>query len=247
MLACVYVFGHRLRATSHHRRWVSIAAGVSVSTVFLDLLPEISEGQTKFSTGPDRGVAFFPEQAIYLFALLGFVLFYGLEYMVAASPSEDGEPRGFFSALRIAAFAAYSGLIAYLLVHNVWKDAPTLLLYTLAMGFHFLLVDHSLFSDRYGSYEGRRRWILALAVLAGWSVRNPHFNSGAVAAKNHWVRLRRRHHERHCGRIARGTWRPLLAFLVSCCSLLRRAHRRSRLIMGAKNQGHAPKTSLGAV
>jgi hypothetical protein len=170
VLASVYVFGHKLRAASHHRRWVSIAAGVSVSTVFLDLLPQISEGQTKFSNGPYRGAAVFPEQAIYLFAMLGFVLFYGLEYMVATSPSEDGEPNGIFSALRIAAFAAYSGLIAYLLIHNVWKNVSSLVLYTLAMGFHFLLVDHSLFSERYGSYEGRWRWILALAVLVGWSV-----------------------------------------------------------------------------
>jgi len=143
VLASVYVFGHKLRAASHHRRWVSIAAGVSVSTVFLDLLPQISEGQTKFSNGPYRGAAVFPEQAIYLFAMLGFVLFYGLEYMVATSPSEDGEPNGIFSALRIAAFAAYSGLIAYLLIHNVWKNV---------------------------SYEGRWRWMLALAVLVGWSV-----------------------------------------------------------------------------
>jgi hypothetical protein len=181
VLASVYVFGHRLRAASHHRRWVSIAAGVSVSTVFLDLLPEISEGQRKFSTGPYGSVAFFPEQAVYLSAMLGFVLFYGLEYMVATSPSKDDEPNGIYSALRIAAFAAYSGLIAYLLIHSVWKDASTLLLYTLAMAFHFLLVDHSLFSDRYGSSEGRWRWILALAVLAGWSI-------GTVTSiPEHWL------------------------------------------------------------
>ena len=169
VLASVYVFGHRLRATSHHRRWVSIAAGVSVSTIFIDLLPEISESQARFSSGPLRGAALFPEQAIYLAAMLGFVIFYGLEYMVASS-SAEGEPSGFFSTLRITAFAAYSGLIAYLLIHNVWKDASTLFLYTLAMGFHFLLVDHSLFSDRYGVYEGRWRWILAVAVLAGWCI-----------------------------------------------------------------------------
>jgi len=170
VLASIYVFGHRLRAMSHHRRWVSIGAGVSVSTIYLYLLPEISEGQAKFSTGPHRGAALFPELAINLAAMLGFVLFYGLEYMVAASPSEEGELGGVFSALRITAFAAYSSLIAYILVHNVRNDASTLLLYALAMGFHFLLVDHLLFSERYGSCEGRWRWILALAVLAGWTV-----------------------------------------------------------------------------
>jgi hypothetical protein len=168
VLASIYVFGHKLRTKSHHRRWVSVAAGVSVAWVFVDLLPEISENQAKFSTGPHRGMAIFPEQAIYIAAMLGFVLFYAL--YIAGGVAEDGEPSGVFSSLRVAAFAGYSALIAYLLIHNVWKDATTLVLYTLAMSFHFLLVDHSLFSDRYGAYEGRLRWILAMSVLAGWFV-----------------------------------------------------------------------------
>jgi hypothetical protein len=169
LLASVYVFGNRLRAKSHHRYWVSIAAGVSVSTIFIDLLPSISESQASFSVGPNRGAALFPEQAIYLAAMLGFGLFYGLEYMVAASPSADASPSGIFSALRITAFAFYSSLIAYLLVHNIWNDAPSLLLYALAMAFHSLLVDHSLAWERYGPYESRGRWILALAIMVGWA------------------------------------------------------------------------------
>jgi len=170
VLASVYVLGSRLHARSHHRRWVSIAAGVSVATIFVDLLPEISESQAKFSTGAHPGAALFPEQAIYLAAMLGFVLFYGLEYMVASSPSTEDKPSGAFFSLQIAAFAGYSGLIAYLLVHNTWHDAPSLTLYSLAMAFHLLLVDHSLAEKRHGLYEGRGRWILALAVMAGWSI-----------------------------------------------------------------------------
>jgi hypothetical protein len=168
VLASVYVFGHRLRARSHHRLWVSIAGGVSVATIFIDLLPEISEGQARFATSPYQGAAIFPEQAIYLAAMLGFVLFYGLEYMMAASGSAKGESSAVFSAFRLTAFAGYSSLIAYLLVHNNWKDAPSLLLYTLAMAFHLLLVDHSLAEAGSGSYESRGRWILALATMAGW-------------------------------------------------------------------------------
>jgi len=170
VLASVYACGDRLRTRSHHRRWISIAAGVSVATIFVDLLPEISESQAKFSTGLHRGAALFPEQAIYLAAMVGFVLFYGLEYMVAASPSEEDKPSSVFFSLQIAAFALYSGLIAYLLVHNTWHDAPSLVLYALAMAFHLLLVDHSLAQERQGLYESRGRWILGLAVMAGWLV-----------------------------------------------------------------------------
>jgi hypothetical protein len=167
VLAGVYLFGSRLRARSHARTWISIAGGVSVSTVFIDLLPEISDRQVRFSAGPHRDTALFPEQAIYIAALLGFVLFYGLEYLLAALPSADGEPSRIFLSLRITAFAGYSSLIAYLLVHNDWDGLPSLTLYTLAMAFHFLLVDHSLV-EHDGSYESRGRWILALAVMVGW-------------------------------------------------------------------------------
>ena len=147
VLASVYVYGGRLRASSHHRRWVSIAAGVSVATIFIDLLPEISESQAKLSDGLHGRAALFPEQAVYLAAMLGFVMFYGLEYMLAASAPAEDKPSGLFFSLQIAAFAGYSSLIA----------------------FHLLLVDHSLARERHGLYEKRGRWILALAVMAGWS------------------------------------------------------------------------------
>jgi hypothetical protein len=170
LLASVYLFGHKLRAKSHHRRWVSIAAGVSISTIFLDLLPEISEGQVRFSAGPHRDTALFPEQAIYLAAMLGFVLFYGFEYMLASSESHQSQPSNTFFALRIAAFAAYSALISYLLVHNIWNDVRAFTLYALAMAFHLLLVDHSLVHGSPALFEHRGRWILALSVVAGWSI-----------------------------------------------------------------------------
>ncbi len=169
LLASVYVFGHRLRFRSHRRWWVSVAGGVSVSTIFIDLLPEISSRQAKFSAGAYHGASLFPEQAIYIAALLGFVLFYGLEYLVAASASPEGKPSGIFFLFRITAFAGYSSVIAYLLVHEVWDGAASLVLYALAMAFHLLIVDYSLSGEHYGLYESHGRWILALAVLAGWA------------------------------------------------------------------------------
>jgi len=169
LLASVFVFGNKLRFRSHRRWWISLAGGVSVSTIFIDLLPEISDRQAKFSANAQHGASLFPEQTIYLAALLGFVLFYGLEYLVAASASPEGKPSGIFSLFRIAAFAGYSSLIAYLLVHEVWDGVSSLVLYALAMAFHLLLVDYSLSEGHYGLYESHGRWILALAILVGWS------------------------------------------------------------------------------
>jgi hypothetical protein len=169
LLAGVFIFGNRLRSRSHRRWWVSIAGGVSVATIFIDLLPEISERQAKFSAASTHGSVLFPEQAIYLAAMLGFMLFYGLEYLLISSPSAKAEPNGIVGSFRVTAFAGYSGLIAYLLVHSVWPGAPSLVLYALAMAFHLLLIDHSLAAGNDGSYMSHGRWFLALSVLLGWS------------------------------------------------------------------------------
>src|ERR1035438_8596521 len=107
VFASVFIFGDRLRANSHHRYWISIAGGVSVGSVFLDLLPEISERQSNFSAKHDFSSALFPEQAVFLAAMAGFVLFYGLQYLVAQAPSEEAEPSSAFANLRLAAFALY--------------------------------------------------------------------------------------------------------------------------------------------
>jgi hypothetical protein len=168
VLSGVYLLGNTLRERSH-RRWISIAAGVSVATIFLDLLPEISEHQAAFLNPHHAGAALFPEQSIYLSAMLGFVLFYGFQDLLAGSTTKDGEPSRIFFLLQIAAFALYSGFIAYLLVHNVWNDARSLFLYTLAMAFHLFLVGHSLAHDHPNRYEHYGRWILAVAIMGGWS------------------------------------------------------------------------------
>jgi hypothetical protein len=169
LFAIVFLVGYKLRPNSHHRRWISIAAGVSVATIFVDLLPEISENQATFLQHKDETFALFPEQAVYLAALLGFVLFYGLEFMVAKSGSSEGEASDSFFFAQIAAFSTYCSLIAYLLVHNIWGGLAALVLYSLAMAFHLLLVDHSLARERPGLYERYGRWILALAVMGGWT------------------------------------------------------------------------------
>lgn len=168
LLACAYVFGYRLRIRSRHRWWVSIAGGVSVATIFIDLLPEISERQAEFAASAHDS-SLFPEQAVYIAALSGFVLFYGLEYFLSSSTSAEGKLGGLFSLFRITAFAGYSSLIAYLLVHNVWDGAPSLVLYALAMAFHLLIVDYSLSGKHYGFYESHGRWVLALSVMVGWA------------------------------------------------------------------------------
>ncbi len=169
LLACTFILGRYLRGpfADAPRRVLSAAAGVSVAYVFIRALPEMSEAQDVFTRVTlNRGLPF-PERRVYTAALLGFLLFYGLENMVSRSARgrEPGEPAaGLAYKLQLGGFAAYCGLVGYLMVHQ--RSLPTFL-YLIAMTLHFLAVNHS-FEREYGStYDRGGRWILAAGVVVG--------------------------------------------------------------------------------
>jgi hypothetical protein len=169
LLACTFVFGRYLRnpLSGAPRRVLSAAAGVSVAYVFLRALPEMSEAQDVFTrVTVGRGLPF-PEHRVYTAALIGFLLFYGLENMVSRplTRGREQEPAaGLTYRLRLGGFAAYGALVGYLMVHQ--QSLPTLL-YLIAMALHFLAVNHSLECEYGSTYDHGGRWILTAAVLAG--------------------------------------------------------------------------------
>jgi hypothetical protein len=172
LLACTFIFGRYLRGpfADAPRRVLSAAAGVSVAYVFIRALSEMSEAQDVFTRVTlNRGLPF-PERRVYMAALIGFLLFYGLENMVSRSGELRGAQRESAARLtyrlQLGGFAAYGGLVGYLMVHQ--RSLPTLL-YLIAMGLHFLAVERS-FEREYGpSYDRSGRWLLATAILAGGS------------------------------------------------------------------------------
>ena len=73
-------------------------------------------------------------------------------------------------SIYISGFAVYAWLISYLLVYDTEKGAISLILYAVAMGLHFLVMDYAL-SREYGSlYERSGKNVPALASLAGWVI-----------------------------------------------------------------------------
>jgi hypothetical protein len=170
-LASVYLFGCKLHLLERGPV-VSVAGGVSVAYIFIDLLPEMAENQAAFlATATGRHLPF-PEARVYSAALAGFVIFYGLRETVTRRGTTNHRqttPVLQYQA-HIFGFSTYSALIAYLMVHRPHGLVLPLILYTTAMMFHFLIVDRSLRKDYDGAYERGGRWILAASVLAGWAI-----------------------------------------------------------------------------
>ena len=175
-LALVHLLAGRLRFLSRvpRSRWLSFAGGISVAYVFVHLLPELGEGQEGIEA--DDALLPFLEHHVYLVALAGLALFYGVERSSVQSRSgrreaelEDHTGPGAF-ALSVGSFALYNAVIGYLLVHREESGARSLLLFSIALGVHFVVNDFGLQEHHKHGYERIGRWLLAAAVVVGWAI-----------------------------------------------------------------------------
>jgi zinc transporter ZupT len=153
------------------RSWVlSGAGGIAVAYVFVHILPELSQHQSTLE-GSKKPWLKFLENDAYVAALIGLVLYYGMERAVKTSGRKHRaahiESRVFW--IHTGAFAVYNGLIGYLLDHRLQqKNALNLVVFTFAMGLHFFVNDHTLHEHHREKYDRFGRWLLAGSVLSGW-------------------------------------------------------------------------------
>lgn len=185
--AGVFALVHLLSPQLHFLRgtprsiWLSVAGGVSVAYVFVHLLPEIASGQRIISGTLAIG---FIERHVYLVALAGLLVFYGLDRLAKHSRTQcegtevaggrapadraavDASLRVFW--LHMGSFAFYNVLAGYLLLHREEQSAASLAFYVVAIALHLLVVDFGLEADHRRLFDAWGRWLLAAAVACGW-------------------------------------------------------------------------------
>jgi zinc transporter ZupT len=175
-LSLVHLFAGKLRFLEviPRSRWLSLASGVSVAYVFIRIFPELGEHQSRIEQTGNMGLPFLTNH-VYLIALFGLAVFYGLERLVRASRmkqrrAEAGDtPSPGVFWLHIVSFSLYNVLVGYLLVHREVAGALSLLLFFLAMALHFLVNDYGLRHIHRDAYRRTGRWVLAAGVIWGWS------------------------------------------------------------------------------
>ena len=186
ILAVVHVVTPSLRFLEGTPRsaWLSVAGGVSVAYVFVHFLPELAAGQETLGRAVESLAL--AERHVYLIALAGLLAFYGLDRLAKTSrsrrqgaPVRDGRaeeegaeagtsPRVFW--VHMASFGVYVALVGYLLLHREVMTPASLAFFTVAMALHFVVTDYGLNEDHKGPYRRIGRWVLAVAVLAGWAL-----------------------------------------------------------------------------
>ena len=176
LFAAIFILGWRLHRARTPRAILSLGAGATASYVFVRMLPELGEAQTAFVSASAGRVLPAPELRVYTAALVGFIVFYGLENLVAWS-RDRREPAGGgrdwsspVFLLHVGGFAMYAWLVTYLMVRGISDSPLPIVPYAIAMGLHFIGVDHSLLREHGGEYMRLGRYVLAAAALGGWLV-----------------------------------------------------------------------------
>ncbi|MEX0761184.1 MAG: hypothetical protein WD208_06585 [Dehalococcoidia bacterium] len=179
-LALVHVLAGNLQSLQAVPRsqWLSAAGGVSVTYVFVHILPELGERQTHLEESGQLGfLSGFAASHIYIVALAGLAVFYGLEHMARSSrrnrrqggPGEGSPPAAAFW-IHIGSFGMYNALIGYLLVHREQPGIESFIFFAVAMGLHFMVNDFGLRDHFQSLYHDWGRWALAAGALAGFIV-----------------------------------------------------------------------------
>jgi len=160
----------------HPPRWlnwdersiVSLGAGMSSAYVFVHVMPELHAVRRAFA-GTVSVELRFQGMAVYFLALVGFLVFYGLDHLRARFRKGAREKQADAAfKLHIGGFAAYAGLMAYLTVNSLEETTVSTAAFAVAIAFHFLAVTHSLREEHRSAYDDIGRFVLAGAVLFGW-------------------------------------------------------------------------------
>ncbi len=181
IFSSIFFFGVKLhfprKGEKYYRRFLSFAGGVSVAYIFVELLPELDHARKLFlqaTAGQDYP---FGEHRIYMAALAGFILSYGLHHWASLSRLYiNDQPQGNKGLketnnglyISITEFFLYSWLITYLLGFQLREGAVPVVLYVIAMSLHFILVDYYLLMEYGAIYKKAGKNVIALAPIAGW-------------------------------------------------------------------------------
>ena len=171
-LMFVHIFSknlHFLHSVQRHR-FLSLSSGVAVAYVFVHLLPEFNEYQVILENTLDNKLLILLEDHIYMIAMFGLVVFYGLELIVRKMKDVNKTAENVEASMRvfqihIGMFFIYNAIIGYLLVRGTYDGVLGHSFYFIAMAVHFITNDWSLRTSHKDVYDRYGRWLLSFAVL----------------------------------------------------------------------------------
>lgn len=173
-LALIHAFISKLNVVNiiPERRWISFAGGVSIGYVFLEIFPELGHAQKELEHSALPFVAYL-ENHVYILALLGLLVFYGLDILALTSRRQNRSENNVDSTspaifwIHISAFAILNVIFGYLLQDVADHSLLQCILYFIAVALHFFIIDHNLREHHKTPYDKQGRWFLTAAIMMG--------------------------------------------------------------------------------
>lgn len=188
-LAIVHAFVSKLDISAFipEYRWISFAGGVSIGYVFLEVFPELSHAQEELEHSAIPWVAYL-ENHVYILALVGLLVFYGLDILALASrqynramTDTDCTTSSVFW-IHISVFAAINAIFGYLLQDVAEHTLLQCILFFVAVALHFFVIDRNLREHHKNPYDRQGRWLLTGAIMIGAIVgQTVRLNEAALA------------------------------------------------------------------
>jgi hypothetical protein len=174
LFAAAFLFGQYIRPLKWlgfgHRAVISFGAGMSAAYVFVHLMPELAEAREILDASLSS-VEHYEGMSVYLCALLGFIVFYGIESLrTHLDEASAGQEARRDLRLHVAGFVGYVGLMAYLALRALEETPTSQALYAIAIFAHMLGINQEFRREHGALYDLRVRLILAGAAIGGWLV-----------------------------------------------------------------------------
>ena len=170
MVALIHMSAPRFRFMScPSGLWLSASAGVAIAYVFIDIFPHLAKAQLKLNELIEGDLYGFLAHHLYLASLGGLCVYLGVIRSVRIYREGRDSSKFTLSTAPITlqveclSLVTYNFLIGYLLAEQSPLGPESVLLFALAMSFHFAGVDW-LFRDLYQYlYDHTMRFAMAAA------------------------------------------------------------------------------------
>lgn len=138
----------------------SFAGGMAVTYIFGHLLPEIDEGHEVVG------------ELIYLFILVGFLIFYWLQRKLRSSEGKkDPSHEKFRFSITVSGYLVYNFLIIFGIPETLSESYLHIALITVAISLHLMHSDFELGVEHPIIFDNLGRYLLVLAIVAGYLCR----------------------------------------------------------------------------
>ncbi len=163
----------------------SFTGGFAVSYVFLHLLPGLAENRDTLGQILAEHYVMTPlkDLVVYFVGLLGFLLFFALGRIADQKAKLSPSAGSWRFYLQLIGIALSNGIITYTMPLRVYVGHGFAILFSVAIGLHFVIQDQSLERTDRTKFKYFGRFILILALALGFllSILNQPNNVFVVA------------------------------------------------------------------